>query len=444
MLQASDGGGARSLLRGTRSIERFATQTELLARFSQLSGIVSLSIENGAGSFFDDFREYMDSPVPSQPTDLIAMPIDPTDFLAFPSGGEELRLAVRRVGGTDIGAALDVLAERYGLTPSQLNQPIRTLSGGERALVALAKADALMSGYAGAVFASPVTWLHSSRRHLVTELCERFEESGKPTHLLLLDGDWPEVDQTLREYEVPADLGKVTWRLCINGVTLTFPATGFPNRTEERKIRFKHSGAHLQLVSPTLIQGENGIGKSSLALALSGIIEPEQGRPEVIASGNAGNSRLLLQDTMRQMFGMSSIDHVHSVYRYDEERRKSVSSALDNIDQELRRAHSDFALAFASLDKSGRPSSLLHGKLALAMERLVACPSLLILDEPLWGLSDKLAREFVHIIVREAHNRQVPVAVISHEQSWLQHLYNSAIVMRLTENNEVEVSANAL
>lgn len=444
MSQANGGSSVVSLPRGMRSIERFATQAELLARFSQLSGIVSLSVESGADSFFDDFGEYTDSPVPPQPTDLIAIPIDPTDFLAFPSGAEELRLALRRAGITKISTALDALAERYGLTASRLNQPIRTLSGGERALVALAKADALMPGYAGAVLASPVTWLHASRRHLVTDLCERFEASGKPTHLLLLDGDWPEVDQTLRDYDMPAALGRVAWRLGLNGVTIKFPATSFPNRTDERKICFKHAGSHLQLASPTLIQGENGIGKSSLALALSGIIHPEQGRPEVVASGNSGNSRLLLQDTVQQMFGMSSIDHVHSVYRYDAERRKSVSSALDEIDLELRRAHSDFSPAFARLDKSGRPSSLLHDKIALAIERLVACPSLLILDEPLWGLSDKLARKFVHIVVREAHKRQVPVAVISHEKSWLQNLYNSSLTMRLTESGEVELIAYVL
>jgi ABC-type branched-subunit amino acid transport system ATPase component len=144
------------------------------------------------------------------------------------------------------------------------------------------------------------------------------------------------------------------------------------------------------------------------------------------------------------MFGMSSADHVHAVYRYDEEKRRSADNTLEELGAELRVALSGFEHAIGSLDESGRPSSLLHDKLALAIERLVPRPNLLILDEPSWGLSDVLGRQLIQLIVREAHKRNVPVAIISHEIHWLEHLYNSRLELRSGDSGLVEVIASAV
>lgn len=430
---------------GDRRIERFATQTQLIARFCELTRIPALCIEGGSSAFFREFREYMAPGNRIEPSDLIAIPVDPTDFIAFPCAADELRLALLMGGeGAAVAPDLDALAGRYGLDQRLLHQPIRTLSGGERALVALAKAEALLPSYEGLVMASPTTWLNESRRHLVTELCDRFEARGKTAQILLLEGDWPELDGTGRSYAKGVDQGRVAWRLALNGLAVTFPATNFPNQTGERTLVYRHDQPALELVSPTLIQGDNGIGKSSLALILAGVLAPSEGKPTLTASGNSGTARLLLQDTLRQMFAMSSVEHVNAVYRYDQERKKSVDAVLDRVDGELRLSLADFAGAIATLDESGRPSSLLHDKLALAFERLIARPNLLVLDEPLWGLSDILGRKFIELVVREAHARQVPVAIISHESSWLEHLYHSRLSLTQTADGKVEVTAHVL
>lgn len=431
--------------RPSERVERFATQALLVERFSALSRIPVLSTERGAGTFFREFREYMSPENKAELSDLIAVPADPTDFLAFPCAADELRLALLMGGNaSNLAEDLERLTAAYGLGRSLLNQPVRTLSGGERALVALAKAEALEPCYQGIVLASPVTWLHESRRHLVLRLCELFEARGKSSKILLLDGDWPEVDDTVHSYESTTDGGRVSWRLGLNDLVIRYPASTFPSVTEERTIKYTHVPQMLELVSPTLIRGENGIGKSSLALVLANVLQPHEGQLNLRTGGFAGAARLLLQDTQRQMFGMSSADHVHAVYRYDEEKRKSADSALEAMDADLRQALSEFEDAIATLDESGRPSSLLHDKLALAIERLVPRPNLLILDEPSWGLSDVLARELVRLIVREAHKRDVPIAIISHETRWLEHLYNSCLELRTLEDGRVEVTARVL
>lgn len=428
-----------------RRVERFPTQTQLVKRFSQLTSLPALCLEGGSSSFFREFRDYMSPGNAVVPSDFVAIPSDPTDFLAFPCAADELRLALLMGDvGSQIDEAFTSLAEKYGLGPGLLNQPIRTLSGGERSIVALAKAEALEPSYSGLVMASPVTWLHESRRHLVTELHDLYESKGKTSTILLLDGDWPEIDNAIATYERASVLDGVSWRLGLNGVEITFPASRFPNSIPERTIRYQHHGDALELVSPTLIQGENGIGKSSLALMLAGVLEPTTGRPELLAAGNSGAARLLLQDTLRQMFGMSSADHVHSAYRYDEERRKAADAVLDELNGELRTTLADFASAIATLDDAGRPSSLLHDKLALAVERLIARPNLLVLDEPSWGLSDILSREFVELVVAIAHPRKVPVAIISHESRWLQHLYNSRLELQQCDDGSVQVMPHVL
>ncbi len=446
MLDVGGGNGLSDItVRKDRCVERFSTQTQLIQRLSQLTQLPSLCIEGGSGAFFREFREYMSPENKPTPCDLIAIPPDPTDFLAFPCAADELRLALLMGGDVDdVTASLETLTEQYGLSRPLLNQPIRTLSGGERALVALAKAEALEPCYSGLVMASPVTWLHASRRHLVTRLCDLFESRAKSVRILLLDGDWPEIDGSFKRYDKTDDLKRVSWRLGLNGLTVTFPASSFPNNTQERTIRYAHQERLLELASPTLIQGENGIGKSSLALVLAGVLSPSEGQPQLITAGASGAARLLLQDTLRQMFGMSSADHVHAVYRYDQERRKSAKIVLEGMDSELRKTLAEFEGAIAVLDDSGQPSSLLHDKLALAVERLIARPNLLVLDEPSWGLSDVLSREFIRLVVGEAHKRGIPVAVISHESGWLEHLYNSCLCLSEAADGRVEALARVL
>lgn len=432
-------------LSNTRTIERFATQGELEKRFSELTKTPILRIECGAELFFADFRRYIASDGDAANRSLIGVAPDPADSLALPRAADELRIAMI-VGGRP-NASIDeveTLGSRYGLTRALMEQQTRTLSGGERMLVALARTEALAPVYEGLVLASPVTWLHPGRRHLVEELCESFESEGKPTYLLLLDGDWPEIDASQPNYDPFEASCAIDWTLTLSDVSLVYPPAKFPNNTSERLIQYWHEPLNLQLVSPTLIQGDNGIGKSSLAMLLSGVIRPVAQPPRIVSSGLSGTSRLMFQDTTRQMFGMSAGDHVQSTFRYDRERRKLTNDAVSRVDDDLRRSMASFKGAIGIVDASGRSSSTFHAKLALGLERIASRPPLLILDEPSWGLSGVLSRRLTRILIEEAFSRGVPVAVISHETAWMNGVYNSCLRLTRSDDGRIEATAHAV
>jgi hypothetical protein len=74
--------------------------------------------------------------------------------------------------------------------------------------------------------------------------------------------------------------------------------------------------------------------------------------------------------------------------------------------------------AFGERRHDAAPLSLLEMKILLTALRLVDHDGVLILDEPDWGLSRPDAVAFVAAVVRAAHDRGVPVILISHKPWW--------------------------
>ena len=423
--------------RGARSVERFETMSLLLKRFSTLTGSPLLSVDQGARRFFNDFGVYMNAPLAAPARRTLGVAADPADFLAFPTGLDELQLAISRNGGRRDDVA--TLAGQFGIPADLLNQPIRHLSGGERSLFALAKAYALADEHDGIVLANPATWLHESRRSLIDVVTERFLALGKPATILLLAGDWLEADQTQLGDIVPADLTALTFYMSANGLKVRFPETAYPAPTPERTIMFDHEGESLLLSSPVLVRGDNGIGKSTLALVLAQVREADAGRAYVRVGGITGAARMLLQDTSRQMFAMCPADHAHHTFRYDAERRKKVDELVAGLEREVADLLATTGAEIGETDSTGRVSSILHAKLTLAVERIVMRPALLVLDEPSWGLSATLARMAALLISRTAHQNGVPVAIISHETRWLDGLAHSILSMSRSDASDTVI-----
>lgn len=419
--------GAASIVLEQRTVERFKTMNALQLRFSELTGSPLLRSDLGAGRFFSDFGAYMSTKVSARTERILGVPPDPADFLAFPTASDELKLAVN--SKTDAGEAVQALASLFDISPALLTRQVRHLSGGERSLVALAKAYALSSEYDSLVLANPATWLHPSRRPLVDKVTRAFTVDGKKATILLLQGDWREVDDEPPITPTSADaVAPIAFQLVSDGVEVRFPAAEYPVHTPERRIVYQHEGTALALRSPLLIQGDNGIGKSTLALLLAQVRAPDTERqPRVRVSGIEGGARLILQDTSRQMFAMSASDHSHHTFRYDSERRRKADEAVEALETELGRKLDLLEEGIGEFDNRGRISSMLHSKVTLAVERLMSRPALLILDEPSWGLSTSLARLAVGVIVREAHKLGTPVAIISHETNWLEGIIHSTL-----------------
>ena len=70
---------------------------------------------------------------------------------------------------------------------------------------------------------------------------------------------------------------------------------------------------------------------------------------------------------------------------------------------------------------------MFQAKLAIIAERLVYSPPLLILDEPSWGLSVRQSDTLIEAVVDYCHERDIPIAMITHLRPKLRHYANSTI-----------------
>jgi len=424
--------------RPTIHIERYATQAELLLRLSELSGQPDLPLETGASPFLRRFWEYLE--LASTATNkILVLPPDPVEFFAMPTVAEELKVALASAH-IDPDAATADLLNQFRLPPSLAAQSIGSLSGGERALVALAKAHALSEEYDGLVMASPTTWVYPERRDMITAVADRYVQLQKSVWILLLDGQWPEIDGCAAHTPHLISTSAIPWRLILSDLDVTYPGRAYPTAIPTKVIRYRSDTPSLDLDSPTLVLGDNGVGKSTLALVLAGVLAPAKGSVDILSSGASGKARILMQNAYHQLFGMTPHEHINYAFRYDTRGLGTTHETMQELENSLQRSLTGFVHEVSKRDSSGHLASLLHGKAALAAERLTERPSLLILDEPSWGLSHRLAHTFVAEVITAAHARGVPVAVISHEWQWAKTLLRSAL--HLTHGSEDYVVLN--
>ena len=357
---------------------------------------------------FDESQKFLEQPV-------AYMTSNPRDGLVYGNARQVLaaaRLCARHAAPAEPDPVVEI-AENFDIREI-LNQPIRTLSGGETVKLALAKAF-IGSGYCSSLtIASPFSWLSRDNSVLLENLCRHYAAKRIPVRLFALEGEdsMAPVDRHALGHE--PNRSPLEFRLRCRGLKIILSTSLNPVYSEETAARI--GDLDKGLVSPCLITGGNGQGKSLIAKALSGAL-PTEGSAEILCEEKDGPVRLLFQDVINQTL-LRSFDRIaassspagpaeaHTLYTHILERLPSGIRPGSN-------PPGDF-------DPDDQPPfrSLLEIKTMLVAARLCGRPRALILDEPDWGLNRASSISFVCAVIHTAHARGTPVILISHKPWW--------------------------
>jgi len=362
----------------------------------------------GPQQFWKDFKKITRGDLPVGVRENIAyISTDPRDSLAFGSPLQVLSAACMfaATGRSGAGFSPRELAAEMGIE-TLLNQPIRTLSGGESVKLALAKALAVSGTSSKLVVSSPFSWLSQSNRIFFDRALDSYHQQQVPTEILALEGE-DDLAPIQSEPFRRGDVAKPTFCLVFAGARL---AIGSPvNAVSDEQLYARVADFNGKLVSPCLLAGENGQGKSLLAKSLTGAVTV-RGRAVIKSSRVTGRARLLFQDVITQTLLRSFNQIVSSVKAHRRDRTEKVY-------QKLYRA-CETQPGDSGAGSAARPRTLFEIKLILIAVRLAERPPALILDEPDWGLSRPDAISLVTAAISTAHGLDVPVILISHKPWW--------------------------
>lgn len=419
----------------------FETVEELQAYFSEFTGIISPQLTVGGSHFLRQFWSWVSAYEQGELSIEVFLPPEPAHAIAFPTPREFLNATLNAAHQLGNKTQLDELLQKFGLEMEKCDQPTYTLSGGERALFSLAKLSALGPFSKNVVVCNPARWLYPSRRHLIGESLSTVNPSAKRADFLYLHGE-----PSAPVGEVVPDNGfscdRPWWKLEARRLKIVFPSFISAGRNDSRGLTFDTAEPSLELFSPTLITGDNGVGKSTFAKILSSVIDYESGHLSIKARGfQNASGRLLFQDIAEQLFALKPTDHLNRVFEYDEKLRDKAWEVFEHLQARVRELTGGVS-SRVTLGTGDEPSSLLQSKLLLAAERLVSSAGVLIADEPTWGLSRLCGGAFVHAISEEASKLGIAFLVISHDTGLNPALFGSRLhFSRAKRAHEVKIEA---
>jgi energy-coupling factor transporter ATP-binding protein EcfA2 len=340
---------------------------------------------------------------------------NPRDGLAFGTPWQVLKAAAlcAHYSNQPFSPTVEYVAREFDLL-DLLDQPIRTLSGGETVKLALAKTSIASTYTEKLIIASPFSWLSRENTHFFQRLFDRYRGSDHPVQLLALEGE--DSDKPVTGTEFPESILKncIDFSLFFEGLRIPLGSSLNPiySRQTHARVADFETSAH----SPCLIVGENGRGKSLIARILSGAISFD-GQAVLTRTEKSGPPRLLFQDVITQTLLRSFESIADSTLcanglKSDELCMKLLteySSVMGDGSEEIIQQPVTGMAGFRSL---------LEVKAMLVAVRLCGQPGALILDEPDWGLTRTSAVALVAAIVKVAHSYGIPIILISHKPWW--------------------------
>ncbi|MGB5746041.1 MAG: hypothetical protein WBM69_03615 [Desulfobacterales bacterium] len=340
---------------------------------------------------------------------------NPRDGLAFGTPWQVLKAAVLCAcdANKTISPTVEDVAREFDLV-DLLDQPMRTLSGGETVKLALAKASVASTYMEKLIIASPFSWLSRENTHFFQRLFDGYRCSDHPVQLLALEGE--DSDKPVTDAEFPNSILKDCIDFDLYFEDLRIPLGSSLNPIYSRQTHARVADFETSAHSPCLIVGENGRGKSLIARILAGAIAID-GQAVLARAEKSGPPRLLFQDVITQTL-LRSFETIAGSTLYasglkpDELCRKLLTEYRTIMGVAGQEVIQEPATGMAGF------RSLLEVKAMLVAVRLCGQPGALILDEPDWGLPRTSAVALVAAIVKVAHSCGIPIMLISHKPWW--------------------------
>jgi energy-coupling factor transporter ATP-binding protein EcfA2 len=363
----------------------------------------------GTRVFWKDFQQLYDRLAPeAQDAREAYITSNPRDCLAFGTPYQVLQgawLSATRGEDVSIDAPIAVAA-RFGLT-DHLHQSIRSLSGGETVRLALAKAYLQVGRASRLTVASPFSWLSLDHWKDFRDLAEVYRAADTPLELFALEGEDILEPHARGRRSAPLMFSWRTHALRLDLGTII-------DRLFDRSVWAEVAPWEETLESPCLLWGDNGQGKSLIAKVFAGAL-PFEGEAGLRGPDGASGARLLFQDVLNQTL-MRSVRQLAPPAG-----NGHVAAAYDAIVKDVCQfspAATARLTPFAERRRRTSPPSLIEMKILLTALRLANEKSVLILDEPDWGLSRSDAVAFVSAVIAAAHARGLPLILISHKPWW--------------------------
>jgi ABC-type multidrug transport system ATPase subunit len=402
-----------SILKSTKYFKTYEEREEAFR-----SSVFSLIPRRYSGPklFWSDFRRISVNEL----LKLIEQPIayitsNPRDCLAFSTPWQVLTAAQLSAQNrkNEPTPAVEEIARDFGVYEN-LFQPIRTLSGGETVKLALAKAYLCSAFSRQLTIASPFSWLSRDNARYFHKLFQYYLDFSIPVELLALIGE--DSIEHVDCYDARQDKlnHAVEFSMLFKNARISLGSSLNPIQSQDTYAKVDDFSA--DLMSPCLVVGENGQGKSLIARVISGAISC-LGSAQIDRKDKSGPARLLFQDVITQTL-LRSFDAIAA-----STDRCGETNSHDLYEKILLKYFSYLNGSTTTspgveIDSKTEFRSLLEIKAILVAVRLCGQPCALILDEPDWGLNRESAIAFVFAIVDVSHELGTPVLLISHKPWW--------------------------